>query len=145
MARVFTDPTDPSFIAEGAYGELPASSSLLQGPVTPQAEAFVAPDIPSTVTGEVADAGTDYMITERSLAAAGTEAVKEVGKSLMAPEEEYYGYGSSGEIIEAQNAYAVQAGTSIAQMPQVGFGVPQIQYDALYRPSSNYLRRMGVA
>ena len=49
------------------------------------------------------------------------------------------------EIIEAQNAYAVQAGTSIAQMPQVGFGVPQIQYDALYRPSSNYLRRMGVA
>jgi hypothetical protein len=91
----------------------------------------------------VSDVGTDYMITERSLAAAGTEAVKAVGQSLMAPEAPEYSY--SGEVIVAQNAYDVSAGTQISQMPQIGYGAPMLQYDALYRPTSSYAQRMGVA
>jgi len=146
MARVFTDPTDPNFIAEGAYGELPADSSLLQGPMTPQAEAFVAPDIPASVVSDVAeDVGKDYLITERSLAAAGTEAVKAVGQSLMAPEQPEYDYrGGRGTIVVAENAYEVQPGQAgtMSQMPAVGYGMPMIQYDALYKPAGMYSRRM---
>ena len=146
MARVFTDPTDPNFIAEGAYGELPASSSLLQGPITPQAEAFVAPDIPASVVSDVAeDVGKDYLITERSLAAAGTEAVKAVGQSLMAPEQPEYDYsGGRGAVVVAENAYEVQPGQPgvISQLPAVGYGMPMVQYDALYKPAGMYSRRM---
>ena len=142
-AKVFTDPTDPNFIAEGAYGELPADSSLLQGPMTPQAEEFVVPDIPATgVSDVVEDVGKDYVITERSLAAAGTEAVKAVGQSLMAPEAPEYDYrGSTGQVVVAENAYAV-APSPISQMPEIGYGLPMVQYDALYKPMGTYSRRM---
>ena len=144
MARVFTDPTDPSFITEGAYGQLPADSSLLQGPVTPQAEAFIAPDIPATGVSDVAaDVGKDYLITERSLAAAGTEAVKAVGQSLMAPEAPDYDYSSRGQVVMAENAYEVSSSQGgISQMPQIGYGAPMLQYDALYKPTGMYSRRM---
>lgn len=145
-ARVFTDPTDPNFIAEGAYGELPTDSSLLQGPMTPQAETFVAPNIPTTTVSKAAqDVGKDYLVTERSLAAAGTEAVKAAGQSLMAPEQEeempYY-----GQVIEAQNLYGVTTGTAtaMAQMPEMGYGLPMVQYDSLYRPTSIWAKKMGA-
>ena len=143
MAKVFTDPTDPNFIVEGAYGELPPDSSLLQGPINTQAEQFIAPDVPvsNEIIDEVTDVGTDYLISERSLAAASTEALKEGAKSLMAPEPDpVLPYG--GQVVVAQNAYDVQ-GSQISQLPQVGYGLPMVQYDSLYKPKSTWARMMA--
>lgn len=143
MAKVFTDPTDPNFIAEGAYGELPTESSLLQGPINTQAEQFIAPDAPvsNEIINEVTDVGTDYVISERSLAAASTEALKEGAKSLMAPEPDpVLPYG--GSVVVAQNAYDV-TGSQISQLPQVGYGLPMVQYDSLYKPKSTWARMMA--
>tara|TARA_A100000172_G_scaffold27954_2_gene16461 strand:+ start:2907 stop:4073 length:1167 start_codon:yes stop_codon:yes gene_type:complete len=87
---------------------------------------------------------SDYkglQIKEKSLAAAGTEAIKEVGKSLMAPEpEEALPYG--GSVVVVQNAYDV-TGSQISQLPQVGYGLPMVQYDGLYKPKSTWARMMG--
>lgn len=144
MASVFTDPTDPNFIVEGAYGQLPADSSLLGSPMTPQAESFVAPSVPDVGVSDVAaDVGKDYFITERSLAAAGTEAVKQVGESLLAPEAPDYDYSQRGDVVVAQNAYEVQPSqAAISQMPAIGYGIPMLQYDSMYKPTGMYSRRM---
>ena len=90
----------------------------------------------------VSDLGKDYLITERSLAAAGTEAVKAVGQSLMAPEAPDYDY-SGGQVVVAENAYEVSSSQGgISQMPQIGYGAPMLQYDAMYKPTGMYSRRM---
>ena len=87
---------------------------------------------------------SDYeglQIRESALSAAGTEAIKEVGKSLMAPEpEEALPYG--GSVVVAQNAYDV-TGSQISQLPQVGYGLPMVQYDGMYKPKSTWARMMG--
>lgn len=114
-----------------------APESLLkpEGPLAPEA----------TVTGEVADVGTDYLITERGLAAAGTEAVKAVGQSLMAPEQEEM-MMPYGQVIQAENMYGVASGETptMAQMPEMGYGLPMVQYDSLYRPTSTWAKKMGA-
>jgi len=118
-----------------AVTELGTPQSLLEGSL----------ETTEVISGEVADVGKDYLVTERSLAAAGTEAVKAVGQSLMAPEPPEYDYrGGTGSIVVAENAYEVQPGQAgtISQMPAVGYGMPMLQYDALYKPAGMYSRRM---
>jgi len=124
-------------------------SSDMESQAVTSPESLLKPEVPlapeAIVTGEVADVGKDYLVTERSLAAAGTEAVKAVGQSLMAPEQPEYDYrGGTGSIVVAENAYEVQPGQAgtISQMPAVGYGMPMLQYDALYKPAGMYSRRM---
>ena len=134
MDRKFTDPTSPDFIEEGTQGVLPEDSSLLQGPVD-------APEAKDFITDEVADAGKDYQITEKALAAAGTEGLKEVGKSLLTPEPEVADFRYRGSVVEVPNMYAVGP-AQMNQMPEIGYGTPMLQYDAMYRPTSTWATSM---
>lgn len=137
-----------------AVSELGSPKSLLDkyrdnpisGSTTEQsAEDFmnVYESITPQKAAEVADVGKDYFITERSLAAAGTEAVKQVGESLLAPEAPDYDYSQRGDVVVAQNAYEVQPSqAAISQMPAIGYGIPMLQYDSMYKPTGMYSRRM---
>jgi hypothetical protein len=59
----------------------------------------------------------------------------------MAPEPDpVLPYG--GQVVVAQNAYDVQ-GSQISQLPQVGYGLPMVQYDSLYKPKSTWARMMA--
>lgn len=126
---------DPDFRPPSLMEPVPVDTSNLG---TPLPDYLKKPEA-------LADVGSDYMITERSLAAAGTEVVKGAAQSLMAPEqEEYVPYG---EVVAAENMYTVQASpmAQMSQMPQIGYGMPMLQYDAMYRPTSTYATRMQGA
>ena len=99
-------------------------------------------DMPTAEAIDVTPA-KGFTFSEEAFTAAGTEMLKEGSKALLAPDVKPYDFSTTGQMVGAQQFDVQQAG-QIMQMPQVAYGSPQVAYDAMYRPTSTWARRMGA-
>ena len=128
----------PEGFKSPAYGEISTGSLL-----TPASPDFTAVEGQSPLKMEtIVDEPTGFTVTgDAVVSTIGNMAMAGV-ESLMqpAPQPDYStGYGAVQDV----GTFEVTAASPLMQMPQVGYGLPQVQYDAMYRPTSSWAKRMG--